>query len=495
LTLDQQKRKIPNKVWGRLKQGNQKSLRFAVGNPFRGIGLLDQSGNLLHEWTTLSLNNLASYRIMCSNISNSEVAFTNELEQTVKIITVLSRTDTALTDLKENFKSLLYLDDVFDRGNQVAVKVKSGSKSFRFKIGMFSHSIYYTDETKNDLIFNLYKSEGILNLYALPLNCDLKQIEAYPVFYDNENYHMPNIKGVDSYVIVSENPWDAKNQYQLRPTFRTTSNSQIENTLNHNERIKNYHDALLASEYNSTEWKELLAYFKLCIQFDLPFSTFDQIRAVQRSGECAVKAFFYLALNSNEDSFSGTISLEMERDLGFSFFWARKETWQNYFSYWLERLGIGKLEKLSGIMTEYYDAVDLLVLIPYINGNNLDNQSISNSKIRNLRSCLNERIVDELPTVSPFVNSEYGIPIKDHNTVKFIINSAIAVAESISNADHLQMNLWGYSSNNARIRRSVRYAQKLCQETQEKYRKKNGSKDNNQNFFSDIIIRVFSQQN
>jgi hypothetical protein len=498
LNLDSQKRKIPSQISGRLKLGNQKSLRFALCNPFKGIGLLDQSGNILHEWTTLSLTNLAGYRIMCS-VENSVVYFQNDLEvekdphNAIKVSSLLTQTETPLSDLIELIKPVLYLGDVFNTKNKVTATIESG-KDFYFKVGLFSHSIYHSDETSLLPSFNLYKSESVLNLFALPLNCKLSQIEAYPIYNDGENYHLPTIKDIDSYVIVSEDPWLTKQQFQLRPTFRTIISSQEEGVLNPVDRIKNYHDALLATDYSSSVWKELLAYFKFCIQFDLPYSTFDQIRAIQRSRECAVKAFFYLGLNSGLDTFADKISLEIERDLGFNFYWAGREEWQLCFNYWLDRKGVEEINKLSGIMTGYFAAADLEALIPYLDNIKVIKSSVDNSKLRSVRSCLGERTAKELPKNIPFTNSEYNIPIQNHININFLIKSAIAVAESIMGNDHPEMNLWGYTSNNARIRRGVQYAQSLSQQTQERYLEKTNSIGTN-NFFSDTIMHVLSHSN
>lgn len=500
LNLDSQKRKIPSQIPGRLKLGNQKSLRFAICNPFKGIGLLDQSGNILHEWTTLSITNLAGYRIMCS-VENSVVNFQNDLElekdphNAIKISESLTKTETHLSDLTDAIKPVLYLDDLFNTKNKVTVKIESGKNKFYFKIGLFSQSIYHTEETSLFGYFSLYKSKTDLDLFALPLNCELNQIEAYPVYNDGENYHLPTINGVYSYVIVSENPWLAKQQFQLRPTFRTTISAQNENVLSPLDRIKNYHDALLANDYSSSAWQELLAYFKLCIQFDLPYSTFDQIRAIQRSRECAVKAFFYLALNSGQDNFADTISLEIERDLGFSFYWAGREEWQSCFDYWLDRMGMGKINKLSGVMTGYFAAANLEALIPHLNKIDINKSTVDNSKLGSIRSCLGERTENELPKNIPFTNSEYKIPIQNHPNINFLIKSAIAVAESMMGNDHPDMNLWGYTSNNARIRRGVQYAHSLSRQTQERYREKTNSTVTNNSFFTDTILHVLSHSN
>jgi hypothetical protein len=500
LSIDPQKRKIPRQILGRLKLGNQKSLRFAICNPFSGIGLLDQSGNLLHEWTTLSLTNLAGYHIMCSG-ENSIVYFKNDIEvekdslNAIRISSLLTQTETPLSDLIDFIKPVLSLDDVFNTKNKVTATIESGRNKFCFKIGLFSHSIYHSDETSILPFFNLYKSKSILNLFALPLNCELCQIEAYTISKDGENYQLPAIKDIYSYVVVSQDPWITKQQHQLRPTFRTTKSPQDEGVLSPTERIKNYHDALLANDYSSSAWQELLTYFKFCIQFDLPYSTFDQIRAIQRSRECAVKAFFYLAINSGLNNFSDTISLEIERDLGFCFFWAGREEWQSYFHYWLDRMGDEKVNKLTRVMNEYFKTVDFEALLPYVYDTDFNKTNIDNFKLGRISSCLGERTAKELPKNIPFTNSEYRIPIQNHGNINFLIKSAIAVAESIIGNDHPDMNLWGYTSSNARIRRGVQYAHSLSQQTKERYREKTNSIGTNNNFFSDIIIHVLSHSN
>ena len=57
------------------------------------------------------------------------------------------------------------------------------------------------------------------------------------------------------------------------PRFVNTEKTLLEK--DKMKELKTYHQNLENSDFQSDSWKELLAYFNICINHNLPFSTFD----------------------------------------------------------------------------------------------------------------------------------------------------------------------------------------------------------------------------
>ena len=95
------------------------------------------------------------------------------------------------------------------------------------------------------------------------------------------------------------------------------------------ERISHYHLLLLESDYMAAPWSDLLAYYNICLQQKIPFSTFDQLKAIGRSSNLAAKSFFFLGVNqADSDEFIQRQVPAMEQDLGFCFHWVAKKDWE-----------------------------------------------------------------------------------------------------------------------------------------------------------------------
>src|SRR5690606_19789954 len=76
-------------------------------------------------------------------------------------------------------------------------------------------------------------------------------------------------------------------------------------------------------------WQQILLYFQICAKHQLPFSTFDQLRAISKSSIIAAKAFFFLGINQQEpEQYIQQLIPNMEMDLGFCFHWIKKADWE-----------------------------------------------------------------------------------------------------------------------------------------------------------------------
>jgi hypothetical protein len=98
-----------------------------------------------------------------------------------------------------------------------------------------------------------------------------------------------------------------------------------------------------------------------------------------------------------------------------------------------------------------------------INGENIKKVNILNTDIRDVRALLGERVLKELPHMTPKITKEYNIPIKEHLPVKLLLRAPIAVAESINDTQNAYP-IWAGDDHRESIRRNIQYSQYLNSE-------------------------------
>jgi hypothetical protein len=243
------------------------------------------------------------------------------------------------------------------------------------------------------------------------------------------------------------------------PRFICTSESFV--GIDKNERINNFHEELNRSNFTDEIWIQLLAYYKICVQFDIPFSTFDHLRAISRSSGIASRAFFFLGINQPDPiEFIQKYIPEMEKDLGFCFHWISKFDWEKAIIEINEPDQFKYHSHIAELLLSYMDDNGLKELFKYINGTPIESGSIHQSRIIDMRSQLGTRVLDELPYNSPKINDNYGIQIEQNHQVRLLLQSPIAVAESITGL-HKEYPIWGGDEKREVIRRNIQYCQYL----------------------------------
>jgi hypothetical protein len=257
------------------------------------------------------------------------------------------------------------------------------------------------------------------------------------------------------------------------PRFVNTDNNF--QGISKNERIELYHNQLNTSDFNSDIWREVLAYFNICINQNIPFSTFDQLRAVSRSSAVAARVFYFLGINhANSDEFIQRIIPEFEKDLGFCFHWIKKDDWEGTINEISQFIGEEYFTNIIELLSKYMCNNDLSQLINYLGNQRISAEKIYNPFIYEIRAGLGERVLNELPDMKPKINDYYGMPKNDYGKFLLMIKAPIAVAESIKNIQQ-EFPIWGGDDFREQIRRNIQYAQYLSPE-----------------FYNKIILQVLS---
>ena len=454
LNVNPQHAKIPTSVSGSVGHQNSKKLYFELVSPFVGMSIINSEGSFLVEEEPLSIANLYGLRILSTPNSGTIIRMKNSLKPDVIIAKEIKETLQPIISFREEIVRLYYLSDAMNYKNKVSLELIQGGSSKTFEISGFSHSLDVEEQFNYKV--SLYSSNENLDLYAIPLNCDSEKIEIIPLEKEELSYLIPTLDFTNQFIIISAK----QNEQQLMPRFVYTDEGFI--GIEKDIRIEDYHSKLSEASFEDDIWKQVLSYFNVCIGNDIPFSTFDQIRAISRSSKVLSRAFFFLGANqSDSDKYIQEVIPEIEKDLGVSFHWVNKNDWEYALNEISSLYGDKFFNNFIGLITSYMQEIELHKVLQYIIGGSVKVDSIMNRDISDLRAKLGERVLMELPRYCPKVTQNYGISVKDHYQVKLLIKSPIAVAESITGTFDPERSIWSRNEYTEGIRRNIQYSQYL----------------------------------
>lgn len=446
--------KIPTLVKGMIGYIGKKKLLVDLISPFQGMAITNKEGQIIEEEQPLSLANIYGMRILSTPNSETFLKIKNSLQPDVIITKEIKESTQQLISFKDEIVRLFYLADAMEFTNTVILELSEGRNKKKYKISGFSHLLNITDQLENRL--SLDNSTDKLELFAVPINCATEDLEVIPLLESEATYTIPETNISNQFIIIS-----SKSEiHKLMPRFVNTS--ELDSEIDKMERIDNFHLELSKTNFKEDTWIQVLKYFNICVQYDIPFSTFDQLRALSRSSEVASRAFLFLGTHQLEPiEFIQKAIPEIEKDLGICFHWAEKKDWSTAIDEILELIGSEYYEKIIDFVSSYMGEIGLQKLFKFVGGAPIQSESISQRNILDLRSQLGERVLKELPYSSPKVSSNYNIQMEDHTMVRLLLQAPIAVAESI-NDNQTASPIWGGDEKRKVIRRNIQYSQYLC---------------------------------
>lgn len=450
LKLDFRSKLMPSKLGVSLGEIGLKRLFFEMESPFQGVELVDKEGSKIAADEKLSLSNLYGIRILANSHSRTEIRFKNNLKTDVKVFKELKEKSQPLIAYQDELSKLFYLSDSMDYRNEVLMELVEGRSVKEFKIAAFSHTLDVTLQFENKV--RLYRSEDYLPLFAIPLNCHHSDISLLPLIYNEGEYLMPNVEFTNQFIIISE----MEGGYQLMPRFVNTDESFI--GISKEDRFEGFIERMNLPGFNNDIWNETLRYLKICVDNKLPFTTLDQLRVLAGNSNIAAKAFMYFLAHQEDDiSFiENTIPL-MERDLGFCFHWISRDDWHSALLEVNNYFGGDYFKQFLEIIGAYFQSVGLSEIFQFISGNRISPNGFHQKEIQELRGLLGERVLNELPVSSPRITHDYGISIHNHRKVLLLIQSPVAVAESIMGGPN-DYPIWGMDEVRTMIRRNIQYS-------------------------------------
>lgn len=448
--------KIPTGIKGSVGKRNQKKLYFEMASPFEGMAITNADGKVITEVEKLTLANLYGLRILSTPNSGTILRIKNRLKTEVIITKEVKESFQPVISFIEEITRLYYLADAMDYRNKVCLELMEGSKSKTYEITGFSHTLNVEAQFENNV--SLLSSEDELDLYAIPLNCKSENIELIPLVSNGLYYTIPSTEISNQFIVISS----IEEGKQLMPRYVNTNEEFVE--ISKEERIDKFHSQLLEENFDGQIWKQILSYFNICIKNHIPFSTFDQLRAISRSSKVAARAFLFLGINLEEtDYFIQKATPEMEKDLGFCFHWIKNEDWGIALNEIDELYKSQYFVQISGLISLYMRENGFDDILKFIMGENIKKENILYSDIREVRALLGERVLKELPRMTPKITKEYNISINEHLPVKLLLRAPIAVAESINDTPNAYP-IWAGDDHRESIRRNIQYSQYLNSE-------------------------------
>ena len=453
LNVDMQQSKIPRSVKGSVGHRIRRKLLFEIVSPFEGMTIITAHGKLIGEEEPISLENLHGLRILCTPNNGTILKIKNRINTDVTITKNIKEASQPVISFKDEITRLYFLSDAMDHRNKVSLELLEGRNSIKYEVSGFSHTLNVEKQSENILTLN--DSNDELELFAVPLDCPSEDISLIPMVRNKSFYMIPSTEITNQFVVISSN----ENDKQLMPRF-VNKDEEFEGK-EKDERIEDYSAQLSSDSFEKESWKQFLSYFKICIENDIPFSTFDQLRAMSRSSRVAARAFFFIGSQQfDQDIYIQKNIPDMEKDLGFCFHWIKKQDWEYSLNEISEFYGDKYFGSFITMISMYMQEIGLPELLQYINGGSIEVNNIMHGDIRDLRSSLGERVLREMPFGSPKISKEYHIPIKDHKPVKLLLRAPIAVAESISGIQR-GYSIWGGDDFIETLRRNIQYSQYL----------------------------------
>jgi hypothetical protein len=448
--------KFPASIKTRIRVNNQSyGLITDVHSPFQGVLLVDQNENIIEEdeiyldkikgWRLIANSHSREYEVRISNNKNQEIIISKKIERKIK----------PLFEFYDTFKSLFQLFNIIDSDNFLKMEIfeiaqnGSTSRKKRVIIKQFSETIKWEINSENVIKFDEIESVDISSsVYALPLDCDLEYIDKVEIKKDSDFYSI-NTTNVNKFILFS----DKNSKFKIKPEFISVNPENELTTIDdRNIRIMSYSKLLLTEDFSSDVWNKFWVYYYLCKENDLPFATFDIIKAITTSSELVAKAFTFLSLkfDSGEYKFSGNDFVELENDLGFSFHWVKLSDWEN----------------ICQIYPETYEAIAVMLSLNWnmlkvcLLQNGKNNNFVFHAELNNVRERLGERVLKQLPSYEIEQDrNKYVKPIPQkqwNNQVNILVIASLTVASSIRG---INTGLWHVNGDN--FRRRIKYVEDL----------------------------------
>jgi hypothetical protein len=473
-------KKTPKTVSITLNKPNQKrSLHLEIIPPFYGIKILDQQGNILEGNSTLLFGNFIGYRIAAPFQQNYFfIKLYNTQKPKIKIIKNLNNSIIPLREYEELAMRLFRLTDTMNKNSSVSVELYDSNETLISTYFIKNHNKSLSYDYENEQVnIRLKEPETEIDLFAIPLDCSPSNIELISLNKGDDRFIFP-FTIAEKFIIISEIN-NNKNNSKLLPCFISTNqDNQPTTIIDRKQRIKNHIANLKSQNANEYSWERLRKYYKICINHEIPFSTFDIFRAAASTPELATKLFCFLSIYNDDDNFIYKTCNELENDLGFCFHWISKCYWEKAVVWIIESFNLLETSEEIKLLKEMIyslinssEPIEWFNIIAEFTINNKINTNIDfhlNTEIQKLRQYLGEKVLNELPydnncTVElkecPTISDEFiGIfPVtKDNYLIKILLKVPIAVALSISGKDEF---IWHDSEKDERIRRNIQYCQ------------------------------------
>lgn len=438
-----------------VKLKNQKHCRLKIDIPFNGIEILAPDKSIITNSSTFCFNQLQGYRLVASPSKIISVSLYNNLRRAIRIRRTSSHLF-SLIGLYDDIKLLYELGDPMNKLNFVVAEFKSDS--------ILQKSIVFRPTTGNITLdenqdITVGSALGEIRYNAIPTRVFSKAIEDILLEPSDNLISLNHLEDYEEVIINAESE---NSSILLSPRIiRFKDPDEFE------PGFEDYQNQLFTGQLDGESWKVISGYFQYCIDFNLPFSSFDQIKVLRQAPEVGVILMLKTLINQDDPAeYLARHFNRLESDLGICFYSISSQTWMKgvmkVSDFVFQKYQNSYLTELSDLVGLYFEYIGLTSLKQFIiNGTRpqMKEGVINNADLSSVRSSLGTRVLKELPKNNFDCKDSYGIPRDNHKQIAILIDAGISVAEEISGT---YLNLFGNSNEQAAMRRNIQYCKQIA---------------------------------
>ena len=478
----------PSVCYFRVYSLNNPILRFSVAIPFDGVMITDVNGNIVPKSKIISLANLSYFSVISHGSRNRtvEVSYSSdnlpEDERPKRLKSKVINGIVSLSDYSELITRMfnLYGLNSFDRSSSVSFRVGGQEifiRKFVLESSLENGNILINDFTE----WNTEDFDYDASLYAFPVGDDLPTSEFYPiklekveseknVFKFPEEFHHnevvvftstdTNRRVIPKYYNREETDYDKE--------FRASRSKSL---------TERWVDFLTKEDlFTGKHWRDVCKAYEICSIHNLPFTTYNGLKAAAREPELLAKLVIAMWLNEYKDVFYQDIN-RFEQELFVALHWIPAKTWNKCFNDFMgcipeqmQDIIFKRIEDLvsliqdlfnSTVSTDIAEEFKSYVFSGVIEaGKRFTNQEINNFKMKVHGLTDNNQ---DLPVIKFYLQkNNYYSPQEMLPSYRVMIDSAICAAENACGLTD-KINLFSYEGK--QYARIVNFYRKYFKET------------------------------
>lgn len=314
------------------------TLCLSVAIPFDGIMLTDVRGCIIPNGKIISLANLANFCIISHGRKKNsvDITYTSERIEDVHSIKHLKRNVidgiVSLSDYSDLIIRMfnLYGANSFDRSSSVVLNI-SGTKvcirKFVLETTFKDGKIIVSDDTEPYIDDIVYEH----GLYAFPADEVVDAADMSPIKLIRENEYDNVFIFPEDYsykeVIVFSGP---EARRRVIPKYYHLSEEDLDHTsrtVHSRESIQTWLEILHKSDVMfGTHWRKACKAYEICSRNNLPFTTYNGLKAIARMPKLLAKFVLAMWLNDYKDVLAHDID-RFEQEMAIALHWVPQRIW------------------------------------------------------------------------------------------------------------------------------------------------------------------------
>lgn len=431
-------------------------MKVSVVVPFEGIVISDLEGKIVPSGKIISYDNLRYFNIISHGQSGMiDVTYKSdkiEDDDTIKHLkSPVIEGIVPLSDYRDLFARMfqLYGANTFDRSSSIELKIcdkRIYIRKFVLDSELSSDKIRITDYTSEDTSDFIYDGD----VYALPVSENIKPAELVQIKLEPYNRQM-NLFTIphellNSEAILFSGP---ESSHRLVPKYynfeQEDYSSEVRgemsaaNIILWSERLSK--DDVFVGEY----WAKTVKAFRIISEFNLPFTTYNAFKSIDRDPKLLVNLILACWLNGASDVLIQEID-RFEDELNIAVHWIPHTVWGECIESFIRLLPPTLINIMNTKLGEITELINALFnatlsaevaseLTQYVAGGNIgDARIFSRADINQFKSKIHgytDNNID-LPITRFVLQNKYYVDQEMHKSYRVMIESAMCAAENFA---------------------------------------------------------------